>query len=179
MRESNLVTEPVNKNRLRPSLLERLTDLHPERHRETVEDTVVSEQQLREQVRRDLAWLFNTTHFEAGSPHDLAAYPNVRDSILNYGLCDLTGQTLSSVDPEQLAQSVQTALLAFEPRLLPDSVKIAVRLGKNPFGAAALVVDIQAALHAEPLPLALHLRTEIDVESGRVTVDEAANAKEH
>jgi type VI secretion system protein ImpF len=171
------MAEPANKIRLRPSLLDRLTDQHPERQHETTEDVVVTEAQLREQVRRDLTWLFNTTHFEAGSSLDLSRYPNVRSSIFNYGLSDLTGQTLSSIQAEELEQSVRQALSNYEPRLLPDSIQIAVRLGKNPFGAAALVVEIQAELHAEPLPLALHVRTEIDLESGRVTIGEATAAQ--
>jgi type VI secretion system protein ImpF len=68
---------------------------------------------------------------------------------------------------------VRLALRHYEPRLLPDSLRVSVKLGKNPFGTAALVVEIHADLYSEPLPLPLHVRTEIDVESGRVTVGDA------
>jgi len=162
------MAEPSSKNRLRPSILDRLTDLHPERRRETTVDASVNEAQLREQVRRDLTWLFNTTCFAAGT--DLAPYPQVQSSILNYGIVDLTGHSLASIDPDSLESSVRAALLNYEPRLLPESIQISVKLGKNPFGTAALVVEIHADLHSEPLPLALHVRTEIDVETGRVSV---------
>jgi type VI secretion system protein ImpF len=165
------MAEPASKKRIRPSLLDRLTDLHPERRRETTDDVSVNEAQLREQVRRELSWLFNTTQLAAGM--DLEPYPQVQRSILNYGIMDLTGQTLSSIEPEQLEKSVRAALLSYEPRLLSDSLEISAKLGKNPFGAAALVVEIHADLHSEPLPLALHVRTEIDVETGRVTVGDA------
>ena len=165
------MAEPASKNRLRPSLLDRLTDLHPERSRETTDDVCVNEAQLREQVRRDLSWLFNTTQLAAGT--DLTPYPQVQRSILNYGIVDLTGQLLSSINPEQLEKSVRAALLSYEPRLLPDSLQISAKLGKNPFGTAALVVEVKADLHADPLPLALHVRTEIDVETGRVHVGDA------
>jgi type VI secretion system protein ImpF len=165
------MAEPASKNRLRPSLLDRLTDLHPERSRETTDDVCVNEAQLREQVRRDLSWLFNTTQLAAGT--DLTPYPQVQRSILNYGIVDLTGQLLSSINPEQLEKSVRAALLSYEPRLLPDSLQISAKLGKNPFGTAALVVEVKADLHADPLPLALHVRTEIDVETGRVTIGDA------
>jgi type VI secretion system protein ImpF len=165
------MAEPVSKNRLRPSLLDRLTDLHPERRRETMDDVSVNEAQLREQVRRDLGWLFNTTQLAAGM--DLTAYPQVQTSILNYGIVDLTGQLLSSIRPEQLQKSVRVALSNYEPRLLPDSLQISVKLGKNPFGTAALVVEVNAELHSDPLPLALHVRTEIDVETGRVAIGDA------
>lgn len=165
------MAEPASKKRLQPSLLERLTDLHPERRHEATEDVSVNEAQLREQVRRDLSWLFNTTQLAAST--DLAPYPQVQRSILNYGIMDLTGHLLNSIAPEQLEESVRAALLSYEPRLLADSLAIAVKLGKNPAGAAALVVEIHADLYCEPLPLALHVRTEIDVETGRVTVGNA------
>jgi type VI secretion system protein ImpF len=165
------MAEPSSKKRLRPSLLDRLTDLHPERQRETTDDIAVNETQLREQVRRDLSWLFNTTQLAAGT--DLTPYPQVQSSILNFGIVDLTGQLLSSIKPDHLAKSVRAALLHYEPRLLPDSLQISVTLGKNAFGTAALVVEVKADLHSDPLPLALHVRTEIDVETGRVTVGDA------
>jgi type VI secretion system protein ImpF len=165
------MADPSSKKRLRPSLLDRLTDLHPERRRETTNDAGVNDAQLREQVRRDLSWLFNTTQLAAGT--DLAPYPQVQSSILNYGIADLTGRSLGSIKPADLEQDVRTALLHYEPRLLPDSLQISVKPGKKPFAAAALVVEIKAELHAEPLPLALHVRTEIDVETGRVTIGDA------
>ncbi|MET0389583.1 MAG: type VI secretion system baseplate subunit TssE [Polyangiales bacterium] len=169
------MTEPARTTRLRPSLLDRLTDLHPERRLETTDEITVDEAGLREQVRRDLTWLFNTTHVEAGM--DLNPYPHVKSSILNFGMTDLTGQQLSSIKADALAKSVRQALLTYEPRLLPSSIGIAVQLGKNPFGTAALIVEIEADLFSEPLPIALHLRTEIDVETGRVTVGDAASKK--
>jgi type VI secretion system protein ImpF len=162
------MAESASRNRLRPSLLDRLTDLHPERRRETTDDVSVNEALLREQVRRDLSWLFNTTQLAAGT--DLTPYPQVRTSILNYGIVSLTGELLSSIDRGQLQASVRAALLNYEPRLSPESLQVAVTIGKNPFGMAALVVEINADLHSDPLPLALYVRTEIDVETGRVHV---------
>ncbi len=169
------MAEPASKNRLRSSLLDRLTDLHPERRRETTDEVGVNEAQLREQVRRDLSWLFNTTRLAAGT--DLTPYPQVQSSILNYGIVDLTGQMLTSIRPEHLEKSVRAALLHYEPRLLPESLQISVKLGKNPFGTAALVVEVQAALYSDPLPLSLHVRTEIDVETGRVTIGDASEGR--
>jgi len=165
------MAEPSSKSRLRPSLLDRLTDLHPERRHETLDEVSVTEAQLREQVRRDLGWLFNTIQLAAGT--DLTPYPQVQSSILNYGIVDLTGQLLSSIKTDQLEKSVRAALLRYEPRLVPESLEISAKLGKNPFGMAALVVEVEAELHSDPLPLALHVRTEIDVETGRVTIGDA------
>jgi len=169
------MAEITSKNRLRPSLLDRLTDLHPERQRETTEDISVNEAQLRELVRRDLSWLFNTTQLAAGT--DLTPYPQAERSILNYGVVDLTGRLLSSINPEDLESSVRAALLSFEPRLLPESLEVVAKVGQNTFGTAALVVEVKADLHAEPLPIALHVLTEIDVETGRVHVGDAKEGR--
>lgn len=136
-----------------------------------MDDVGVNEAQLREQVRRDLTWLFNTTQLAAGT--DLTPYPQVQSSIVNFGIVDLTGHVLSSIKPGHLEKSVRAALLRYEPRLVPGSLQISVKLGDNPFGRAALVVEIHADLHSDPLPLTLHVRTEIDVETGRVTVGDA------
>src|SRR3954447_25204241 len=47
--------------RLQPALLDRLTDQRPHEKVEARRERVISEQQLREAVRRDLTWLFSTT----------------------------------------------------------------------------------------------------------------------
>src|ERR1700692_4949937 len=48
---------------------------------------------LRANVRRELAWLMNTTNLESGI--DLSPYPQVQKSVLNYGVPDLTGKAQS------------------------------------------------------------------------------------
>ena len=82
--------------RLQPSLLDRLTDDDPQRQQESRGERVMSMRQLRESVLRDLGWLLNTSNLT--SVHDLTAYPQVAQSVLNYGVPDLTGLTVSSVD---------------------------------------------------------------------------------
>jgi type VI secretion system protein ImpF len=164
------MTEPLASKRLRSSLLDRLTDHHPERRRESGLERTVDEAELRELVRRDLTWLFNTTHLAAGM--DFEHHPHVESSVLNFGIPDLTGRMLSSIQTDQIRNQVLDALRRYEPRLLPDSTRVAVQIGANRAGTAALVIDIEAQLWAEPMPLALYLRTEVDVESGRVAIDE-------
>jgi type VI secretion system protein ImpF len=159
-----------DKGRLRSSLLDRLTDNDPEKKVEPAGARGVDEAGLRELVRRDLTWLFNTTHL--GCTMDLAPYPEVQRSVLNFGILDLTGKTLSSVDPERLEREVREALLYFEPRLLHDSLAVQVVTGQSRTGSTALIIEISGELWAEPLPLNFHLRTEVDFESGRVALDE-------
>jgi type VI secretion system protein ImpF len=55
---------------------------------------------------------------------------------------------------------------------LRDSVRLEVITDEKRVGHNALVFDIQAELWAQPVPVALYLRTEIDLESGSVKVEE-------
>jgi type VI secretion system protein ImpF len=164
------MTDSSANNRLRPCLLDRLTDHHPERKLESAQERTVTDAELRDLVRRDLTWLFNTTHMETGI--DFEHYPNVKTSVLNFGLPDLTGRMLSSIDTERLRTHVLETIRNYEPRLMRDSITIGVRVGASRSGTGALIIDIKSDLWAEPLPLALYLRTEVDVESGRVAVNE-------
>ena len=160
------------KARLQPSLLDRLTDHQPESSHETREDRVVTELQLREHLRRDLSALLNTTHMAAIL--DLTAFPELRRSVLNYGIPDLAGKTLSSVDPKVLERHLREAILNYEPRLLKRSLKLRVLSHQTATGHNGIVFDIEAELWAQPIPIALYLRTEIDLEDGSVRVDEVS-----
>lgn len=82
-------------DRLQPALLDRLTDDDPTNPAEAMEMRIISRPRMREAVLRDLGWLFNTTFLS--SEGAFAQYPEVRRSVLNYGLPALSGQTASSV----------------------------------------------------------------------------------
>jgi type VI secretion system protein ImpF len=161
---------------LRPSLLERLTDHEPERRREPAEAERVDDAQLRQLVRRDLAWLLNTTQLSAG--FELSDFPEVSRSVLNYGVPDLTGRTLSSVQSEQLARQISHGLSCFEPRLVRETIEVQVSRAVNGSGRPTLFIEISAVLRTEPLPVSMRMRAEVDVESGRVAVGENMFEKE-
>ena len=55
-----------------------------------------NEAALRATVRRELAWLLNTTNF--GATADLEPYPHVATSVLNYGISDLAGKGAAGAD---------------------------------------------------------------------------------
>jgi type VI secretion system protein ImpF len=63
--------------------------------------------------------------------------------------------------------------------LLADTIKVAVSIGETHAGIAALIIDIEADLWAEPQPLALVLRTEVDVETGRVAIENSSPQRAH
>src|SRR5258706_13911852 len=116
------MAELTPKERLQPSLLDRLTDNEPERKVESRDLRVLSPQRLRESVRRDLTWLFNSVNL--ASVQDLSAYPDAERSTLNFGLPDLSGKTAAGVHAPTLEKLVRKAIWEFEPRLLKNSVRV-------------------------------------------------------
>ena len=107
---------------LQPSLLDRLIDDDPGKRRESHDKRVISMSRLRKSVLRDLAWLLNTTHL--ASSEELDDYPSVAHSVLNYGVSELAGQLVSSLDAGQMEQALRQAIIDFEPRILPQSLRV-------------------------------------------------------
>jgi type VI secretion system protein ImpF len=164
------MAELTPKERLQPSLLDRLTDDQPEQATEPREFRVLSPARLRECVRRDLTWLFNTTHLQ--SLQTLDELPLVARSVLNYGIPDLAGRTASGLDTVELEQMIRQAILNFEPRLDRNSVRVRPVVDEHQMNHNALSFDVEAELWAQPLPLRLFLRTAVDLESGSVEVSD-------
>ena len=165
------VAELTHRERLQPSLLDRLTDNKPEKQTETGDERVMTMAQLREVVIRDLSWLLNTSNLAAYQ--DLSDYDQVSTSVLNYGVQDLTGVSSSSLDVKHLQEVVRQAIQNFEPRILKDSVTVRASVAEE-MSHNALVFSIDATLWAQPAPLRLYLRTKVDLEDGSVAVSEAA-----
>ena len=166
------MAELTPKERLQPSLLDRLTDDDPTNSQESRNRRVLSPGRLRESVRRDLSWLLNNTHLAATV--ELEEYPEVERSILNYGVPDLAGKTSSTIDVPGLEQALQAAIVEFEPRLLPDSVSVRVTVDRQQMTHNAMSFMIEAELWAQPLPLKLWLKTDLDLETGEFSVSEPA-----
>jgi type VI secretion system protein ImpF len=139
---------------------------------ETSERRFVSPRRLRELVYRDLAALLNAVSFEMS--FDLLRYPQVRSSVVNYGMPSLAGISASAVDPVRTGAHIEQAIKRFEPRLQK------VRVTPEPQRAGAdghhLAFRIEAELWSQPSPQLLLLRTRIDTESGAVSISDS-NAK--
>lgn len=153
--------------RLQPSLLDRLTDDAPEKSVEPATDRVIDIGRLRQIIQRDLAWLLNTSNLE--SEHDLEAYPNVAESVVNYGIADISGSVATVNRAVEIRQSIRRAVEIFEPRILAGSLDVDMRQEK--IGAGAIIsFDIRGDLWAQPVPIDLYLRTALDVTTGEVSI---------
>ncbi len=162
------MAELTQKERLQPSLLDRLTDNDPERKMESRETRVISPSRLRDSVRRDLGWLFNTTHLQV--MQHLEDYPLVARSVLNYGMPDMAGRTVSTMNPAQVEQTIRRAILDFEPRLVAKTLRVRATVREQQMNHNAMSFDIEAELWAQPLPLRLFLRTAVDLEDGSIEI---------
>jgi type VI secretion system protein ImpF len=162
------MAELTVKERLQPSLLDRLTDDEPQKKVESRDRRVISLEKLRECVLRDLGWLLNTGRLS--QVQDLGEYPEVARSVVNYGSIDLSGRHLSSTDLDELESAVKQAILDFEPRILPDTLRVRSVLEGEKMSSTAITFTIEGSLWAQPLPLRMFLHTEVDLESGHVAV---------
>lgn len=139
---------------------------------------VVSASVLREAVRRDIEMLFNTERLEAeflmtpreARGHDtpaelLARYPEIRRSVLNFGVPSFAGRSTvgTDFDPDALSREIRDVLQVFEPRLRRDSIKVEVKSGAR----VGLTVEIDGVLMLSPVPERLRLSTTIDLDNGQ------------
>lgn len=166
------MAELLPQDRLQPSLLDRLTDDEPEKRVESVDRRVLTLSRLRESVLRDLNWLFNAC--QPLTREEAEAYPTIAASTVNFGLPPFSGQTASSMELDVMEGQLREAIIAFEPRLLADSVRVRARQLRDEDGRHnRLSFDIECKLWAQPAPLALLLQSEVDLESGQNAVHES------
>ena len=157
---------------LQPALLDRLTDEEPDKKLEPRQMRVMSKRRMREAVLRDLAWLFNTTRLDPDM--DPAKFPYARRSVINFGLPALAGQTSSTLEVSDLERAVRQAILDFEPRILPASLRVRALEFQTLDSHNVIGVEISGQLWSQPIPIDLLVRTEIDLETGQVEVADLA-----
>ncbi|WP_207000327.1 type VI secretion system baseplate subunit TssE [Trinickia mobilis] len=159
----------VPRDRLQPSLLDRLTDFEPEVKQEPRERRVLSMRGLRQSVQRDLAWLLNANGL--GSVQDLSHYPDVATSVVNFGFPDIAGKTASGVDAAQLERLIRDTIWVYEPRILRDTVRVSSVQPEETTGRHNTISFIvEGDLWAQPYPERLYFRTELDLEGGNFRV---------
>jgi type VI secretion system protein ImpF len=162
------MADQTPQDRLQPALLDRLTDEEPDSKVEARDRRVISMRKLRESVLRDLAWLLNT--MPLSQTEDLADFPLVRESVLDYGMLDFAGVTLSGVDPGDLERRIKTAIQLYEPRIIRKTLKVHTVMPDDPEHKNALAFEIQGELWGQPVPTRLYLKSEVDLENGSLTV---------
>ena len=157
------MAENISRERLQPSLLDRLTDHAPEHGRESFEQQTLGLVQLRQAVLRDLAWLLNTTNMAATEA--LAATPLALKSTINFGVPGLAGNIGTTNRLSAIETGIADAIRAFEPRIRADTLKVRLRPAADDQPTPSLVFEIRGELWAQPVPQQLFLETAIELET--------------
>ncbi|MFN0113207.1 MAG: type VI secretion system baseplate subunit TssE [Paracoccaceae bacterium] len=136
---------------------------------------VVTPDVLREAVRRDMEALFNTERTQSGfvatdiewqtaeTPGEvLAGFPEVRRSVLNYGVPSFSGRRASDFDASSLARELKEVVATFEPRFKRDTIRVTVNAGQG----GDFRISVEAMLLMSPVPERMRLSTKIDLDNG-------------
>lgn len=125
-----------------------------------------NEEALRNTVRRELAWLLNTTNLAAVI--DLDPYPQVQTSVLNYGVPDLAGKASGRRVVLQRARDIRSAIRTYEPRIDEASLVVEPSDDKERENAVTYVIhaDVRSAVRALPVKF----RTDVEADTAAVTV---------
>jgi type VI secretion system protein ImpF len=159
--------------RLQPSLLDRLTDDSPGDVKESRDSRVIDLRRLREIIQRDLSWLLNT--FDNSSLVDPERYPQVTNSVLTYGVREVAGEFSTAARALAIRESIHKAITKFEPRIIPGSLSVILR-GADKVGQAVVTFDIAADMWAQPLPMELYLRSQVDMTTGELKLERPGTA---
>lgn len=169
------MAELASRDRLQPSLIDRLTDDEPDKGVESRERRVLSMRSLKQAVLRDLSWLLNTTNLEC--VQDLSAYAPVASSVVNYGMPDIAGRTASGLSLPEIERSIRQSIWDFEPRIIRKTVSVKAISGADKDGHNLVLFEVEGDLWAQPYPERLYLKTELDLEIGSVKVVEQGGAR--
>lgn len=164
-----MATSPYE--RLQPALLDRLTDLSPLSRVDGDDERVMTKAKIREAVLRDLSWLLNAVQ-PLGARAD--GYPEAAESVLNFGLPPLSGQVASRIDVSLLERLLRQAIVRFEPRVLADTLQVKALDAASVLDTHNIIeFEISGFIWAQPVPLELLLRTQLDLEAGQVELQDA------
>jgi len=161
------MAELASVDRLQPCLLDRLTDEQPTVAVESRSQRVMSMTRFKEGVLRDIRWVFNTQRHRESEGLD--QFPQVNQSVYNYGLRDFAGMFGESGDVREVEREVSETLLFFEPRIIRRTLQVKVFRDEE-VGAQSnphrINLQISADLWAQPSPEKFFAKTTIDLDTG-------------
>jgi type VI secretion system protein ImpF len=164
-----------SRERLQPSLLDRLTDHAPTQKRDGPDQQALSMAQLRQAVVRDLTALLNTSNL--ASLQELSDFPLVARSTLNYGMPGFAGMMDSPSRLVALERAIAEAIETFEPRIGPQTLRVRLSGSRDDVTGTSVVFEIQGELWGQPAPVQLFLETLIEVETRVAMVRERREAR--
>ena len=168
------MSELAPKERLQPCLLDRLTDEEPSRQQESREKRVMSLPRYREAVLRDIGWLLNSSAHLASE--DLSRLEGVRNSVLNFGVRNVCGLSVTDMGVDDVKRLLVEALRTFEPRILRQGLAVeALPARDKTLPPTAVQFQIQGELWVQGAHEAMYIKTEVDLETGECALTWGTN----
>ena len=164
------MAELTPSDRLQPCLIDRLSDDNPNEKKESGQKQIVSLNQYKRAVKRDIEMLLNTKMHPADDA--IYEFDEAAGSVLNYGVLDICGRSLSEIKRQSFERYVRQALLDFEPRIDRKSLSVRLVTPDDNERVRSVALEIQGELWAQPFPDHLRLITEVDLENGHYSLKE-------
>jgi type VI secretion system protein ImpF len=155
-----------NEIRITPSVFDRLLGYDQDDTPDPSISRTKGMRLLKQAVKRDLEWLFNTRQVVEGLSPDLK---ELNSSLAAYGLPDLSSVNIKSPpDQRRLRAALENAINVFEPRL--EGVVVTL----EPIGEGEQVMRfrISARLKIEPTPEPVTFDTTMQLSSGKCVLQE-------
>jgi type VI secretion system protein ImpF len=83
---------------------------------------------------------------------------------------DIAGITTGDIEVDAVEQAVKQAVIDFEPRILRNTLVVKMVVDQEAMSSNSVVFEIEGELWAQPVPLRVFLKTELDLETGDVQV---------
>jgi type VI secretion system protein ImpF len=161
------MADPKFERAIQLGLLDRLLDFEPEIRSEAPISRAESLRRFRSAVKRDLEALLNTVRVSFEIPETC---PELRKSLLNYGLPDVSSMSLQSPsDERRLLRGLELAIETFEPRLSRARVTNSETITSS---MQAVRFHVEAMLLIDPAPERIAFDTVLEISKGAYSVKE-------
>lgn len=127
----------------------------------------VTEIQLREQLSRDLNYLLNTVNLE--SAIDLTRHAHVKRSIINYGIPEISNRTIDEDRASDIVTEIENALMTFEPRLVPKTIRVA-RDHSIDRDSLNVRFVVSGEMSCDPVAVPVEFVADIEIDSGKLKI---------
>lgn len=135
--------------------------------RRSIGRNAISEAELQAAVARDLEILMNTVNFASST--DISEFPEVSRSVLNHGFPDLVHRTIDEGSLREVGDEIETALAAFETRLVPGSVSV-VKDEEIAAGDLKVRFIVRAALRYDTYNVPVEFVADLERETGKILI---------
>lgn len=134
----------------------------------------LSDSALRELLTIDLVNLLNTINLESAAPELLDGLDKAKNSILNYGLPDLSNRTIDEGRVSDIRFEIEDALKLYEPRLLPKTMHVVH--DKTAKYELKIRFVVRADMRADPVPTSVEFVTEVEFDTGEIKISRMGDA---